>query len=390
MNKIYQIMEVASLIAKKLSNQLDSEESKSLSSWKKESTKNEELFNKITDWDNYQERNKAYNIFNSEKAWKHFSKNIEKSKKRIGLTSLLKYAAAITVPLILGGLIFFHLSNTNEQLPQKVTSIMPGTQNAIVILDDGEEISLEDENLDQLVEKDGSVIRNINGELSYSEVESKRKKRLQNTLVVPRGGEYNLILSDGSKVFLNSMSQLSYPVNFEVDKREVTLEGEAYFEIERDENRPFLVNINGLKIEVLGTSFNVKGYNDEDEIYTTLVEGKVKLNTSATDDDLILIPDQQAILEKKTDNIIIHDVDASQFIGWKNGIYSFSDQSIEEIMKTLSRWYDFEYEFKDDSLKDLKFEGGLNKYDDIDPILDIIESTGKLKIEINGNKITFM
>lgn len=379
------------MIAKNISNQINSEERKSLNSWKNESDDNKKLFSKIKNWDNFQERNNTYKSFDAEKAWQQFSLKIKKTNTRVRIMSVLKYAAAIAIPLVLGGIIFFYLSDRQNNVLQQTASINPGTQNAIIVLDNGKMINLEDEELNQLIEKDGSVIHNKKGELSYSSVKPKRtKKQLQNTLIVPRGGEYNLILSDGSKVFLNSVSKLTYPVFFDKDKREVNLEGEAYFEIVKDKSKPFLVNINGMKIEVLGTSFNIKAYTDEDEIYTTLVEGKIKLNTDKNEKEWILTPNQQAVFEKNSNSIVVHKVDAKQFIGWKDGIYSFTNQPLEEIMKTLSRWYAFEYEFANEETKKVKFEGGLNKYEDIYPILEIMQSTGKLKIKVDGNKITFM
>ncbi len=390
MKKIQDIIKVAGLIAKNISNQINSEEKETLYFWKDRSEKNKKLYDKITDWDNFQERNQTYKQFDTEKAWGKFSQKINKPTYRIRVLSVLKYAAAIAIPLILGGIIFYNLNKQNDNT-HEIASISPGTQNAIIVLDNGKTINLEDEQLNQLVEKDGSIIRNEKGELSYLNVKSKRaKKQLQNTLIVPRGGEYNLVLSDGSRVFLNSVSKLTYPVVFDNNKREVKLEGEAYFEIVKDKSKPFLVNINGMKIEVLGTSFNVKAYTDDDKIYATLVEGKIKLNTDQNENNWILVPDQQAILKKSSNKVEVREVDVQQFISWKNGMYTFTNQTLEEILKTLSRWYDFEYEFSNESLKSIRFEGGLNKYDDVYPILDIMRSTGKLSYKIDGKKITFI
>jgi len=391
MSRFQHIIKIAGLIAKNISKQINSEEKESLNLWKNESDDNKKLFNEINNWDNFQERNNTFKSFDAEKAWQQFSLKIEKPRGSIYFMSVLKYAAAIAIPLLLGGVILYFLSGKQNDIIQQTASISPGTQNAIVVLDNGKTINLEDNQMNHLVEDDGSVINNKKGELSYSRVKPKlAKKQLQNTLIVPRGGEYKLVLSDGSKVFLNSVSKLTYPVVFNEEIRQVNLEGEAYFEVEKDASRPFFVNINGMQIEVVGTSFNVKAYTDEDEIYTTLVEGKIKLNTDKSGDEWILAPDQQAILEKNSNEVVVRKVDAQQYIAWKNGVYLFTNQSLEDIMKTLSRWYDFDYEFADEEIKKVSFEGGLNKYDDIYPILDIMQSTGKIKYEINANKITFM
>ncbi|TLX70377.1 FecR family protein [Labilibacter sediminis] len=391
MKQIHRLIRVADLIAKYICNQINPSEKEDLNAWKNESAKNENLFDKIIDWDNFQNRNQTYKSFDAEQAWEQFSTEIYKPKNRFRIMTFIRYAAAIMIPLLIVGSVLFYFIGNQDDTRREIASINPGTQNAIIVLDNGENINLEDEKLNQLVEKDGSVIRNEKGQLSYLDVKSERRKKLlQNSLIVPRGGEYKLILSDGSVVYVNSVSKLTYPVTFSKSKREVTLEGEAYFEIERDENRPFFVNINGMKIEVLGTSFNVKAYSDEDEIYTTLVEGKIKLNTIKSNDEWILTPEQQAVLEKNSNKVMVRNVDVQQFVGWKNGVYSFTDQSLEDIMKTLWRWYDFEYEFANDSVRNIHFEGGLNRYENIIPVLEIMQSTGRIKYKINGKKITFM
>ncbi|MCE4565810.1 DUF4974 domain-containing protein [Maribellus sp. CM-23] len=394
--RIQHLIQVARLIAKDTSNQISPEEKERLESWKNESKQNLKLYDRIVNWDNFQERNREWESIDADHAWEQFSARIEKERRVLNVRQILIYAAAIMLPLLVGGTVFYYLTvrDGNSELTAEssipVAAINPGTQNAVIILDNGKSIDLENAGIDQLVEKDGSVITNENGQLKYSESKKSGKEQLRNTLIVPRGGEYTLVLSDGSRVFLNSVSKLVYPVVFDEKTREVSLEGEAYFEIEKDASKPFIVNVEGVKIEVLGTSFNVKAYSEEASIFTTLVEGKVKLNTRGENNDCILLPDQQAVIEKSSHSVAVNEVDVQQFIGWKNGLYSFADQPIEDIMRTLARWYDFEYEFASDSLKAIHFEGGLNKYDNIYPVLDIMQGTGKLKYKIEGKKIIFM
>lgn len=134
----------------------------------------------------------------------------------------------------------------------------------------------------------------------------------------------------------------------------------------------------------------MKAYADEEQIYTTLVEGKVKLNVDNDANEWILSPYQQAVLDLESQNIKVREVDVEQFVGWKNGVYYFTNQSIVEVVKTLSRWYDFEYEFADETVKQVRFEGGLNKYEDIYPVLEIMQTTRKLKYKIEGKKIVFI
>jgi ferric-dicitrate binding protein FerR (iron transport regulator) len=274
---------------------------------------------------------------------------------------------------------------------QPIAGILPGTTQAVLILANGENVNLSNDSTIDVIEKDGTVIRKSNKELNYAEQVSKNpQKPLLNTLIVPKGGEYSLVLSDGTRVIVNSMTKLVYPVSFTGDKREITLEGEAYFEVFKDKSKPFIVNIKGLQVEVLGTSFNVKAYPDDKQSFTTLVEGKVKLNSVLqTSVVQILEPDQQAVFDPSTSAIFARKVDARQFIQWTTGKYTFTNQPLDEMMKTLARWYDFNYQFEEASLKNIRFEGGLNKYQSIDPILEIINKTGKVKVSVKGKEVLF-
>jgi ferric-dicitrate binding protein FerR (iron transport regulator) len=186
------------------------------------------------------------------------------------------------------------------------------------------------------------------------------------------------------------MSRLIFPVRFPKDERVVILEGEGYFEVQKEEKRPFVVQVNGMQIQVMGTSFNVKAYQDELSIYTTLVEGKVRVNTgSGPNDQYVLEPDQQAVFDRQKAALSVEQVDAVQYIQWTKGKYIFYNQTLDEIMKTLSRWYDFTYQCNDESIRSMRFEGGLNKYESIYPILDIIGKTGKVEVTVKGKEVIF-
>ena len=170
--------------------------------------------------------------------------------------------------------------------------------------------------------------------MNYAEnVAQNPKKPIYNTLIVPQGGEYTLVLSDGTRVFVNSMSKLVFPVSFVSNKREITLEGEACFEVVKDSSKPFIVTIKGMQIEVLGTTFNVKAYPTDDQSFTTLVEGKIKLNAGTRASDIrVLEPDQQAVYNPTTAAMVVQKVDAKQFMQWTRGKYIFTNQPLDEIM----------------------------------------------------------
>jgi len=196
-------------------------------------------------------------------------------------------------------------------------------------------------------------------------------------------------LSDGTQVFLNSMSEFRYPVQFVGHVREVELTGEAYFIVSKDTQNPFKVKTKNMNIEVLGTSFNVNAYETTGKVVTTLVEGKVKIQSEKASGDQILVPDEQAVFSVETGAISVNKVDVSMFTEWRNGQLTFYNERLEDLMTTLTRWYSATVFYMNPSVKDLRFSGNLDRYGDIRQILDIIQSTNKLNIEIQNNTILF-
>ena len=391
MEKINSIIEIAALIARDISEQLSQPEKERLEKWIGSSDQNRQLYEKIADKKNLAERNSIYESIDQQQAWNKVSVLLIPKQKGRVFPLLYRYAAAILIPVLLGISVYWYLNEKPGKMAQPIAGIVPGTSHAVLVLANGKNVNLSNDSTKDVVENDGTVIRKSNKELNYSEqVSGNSQKPLLNTLFVPKGGEYSLILSDGTRVFVNSMTKLVYPVSFTGNKREITLEGEAYFEVSKDKSRPFIVNIKGLHIEVLGTSFNIKAYPDENQSFTTLVEGKVKLNSGTQTSALkFLEPNQQAVYDPLTSDLTVHKVDAKQFMQWTVGKYIFSNQPLGDMMKTLSRWYDFSYQFEEASLKNIRFEGGLNKYENIDPILEIIKKTGKVKVTVIGREVLF-
>lgn len=391
MEKIYSIIEMSELIARDMSGQLSQQEKESLEKWLNSSKRNQQLYQRIIDRGNLSARNSLYENIDTPEAWTKISERLVARQRNRVLPILFRYAAAILIPVLMGITTYWYLNEKPQKITQPIAEIKLGTSNVILVMANGENVNLAKDAEKDLVETDGTVIRNTNDELSYrGQSPQKTKKTLLNTLIVPRGAAYNLILSDGTRVFVNSMSKLVFPVNFKGDKREILLEGEAYFEVAKDKSKPFIVSIKGMKVEVLGTSFNIKAYPNDNQSFTTLVEGKVKLNSDLQSANLsFLEPNQQAVYDLSTTEISIQKVDAKEFTQWMSGKYSFTNLPLDEIMKTLSRWYDFTYQYSDESLKNIRFEGGLNKYESIDPIIDIIKKTGKVQVSIKGKEILF-
>ena len=391
MKKINSTIEISELIVRDMSGQLDAMEKEYLEKWIRSSERNKKLYLQIMDGENLLMRNTQFESVDIEQAWDKFSKELNVHRSGRKLSILFRVAAAILIPVLIGITAYWYLNEGPQNVQQPISEIAPGTSNAVLVMANGKKVDLTNDSTKNIVENDGTVINNVNKELSYAEKLSKKAGNIiMNTLIVPQGGEYTVILSDGTRIFLNSMSKLIYPVSFTGAKREVTLEGEAFFEVTKDMSKPFIVTIKGFQIEVLGTKFNVKSYSDDDQSFTTLVEGKVKLHSGSQSSNLsYLEPDQQAVYDPFKGEIIVQKVDAKQFALWTVGKYVFTNQTLEEIMKTLSRWYDFDYQFEDEELKKIRFEGGLNKYDHIDPILDIINKTEKVNVSVTGKKVLF-
>lgn len=397
MGKITSIIKISELIARKMSGQLDQQGNELLEEWLNCSKQNMDLYRKILDSGNLMERNKLYKSIDVEQAWNEVSGVLNVQGKKRFLIVMQKYAAAILIPVCMGITAYWYFKDQphKDQLPktdQYLSKIQHGTHNAVLVLNNGENINLASDSTRKLIENDGTVIKNVGEELSYEGQSAKKSKRtLLNTLIVPKGGEYSLVLSDGTRIFVNSMSKLVFPVKFSGQKREITLvEGEAYFEVAKNKSKPFIISVKGIQVEVLGTSFNIKAYPEDANSYTTLVEGSVKINPNDRPSNIqFLEPDQQAVFNPASDRIVINKVEAKQIVQWTTGKYSFTDEPLCEIMKTLSRWYDFDFKFEDELIKQIRFEGGLNKYESIDPILDIISKTGKVKVTVKGKEVIF-
>ena len=213
------------------------------------------------------------------------------------------------------------------------------------------------------------------------------RDEVMNTVTVPQGQRVHLTLSDGTKVWLNAKTKMEYPQSFKVsDQRIVKVDGEAYFEVSKT-GQPFIVNANGMQVEVLGTTFNISAYPDE-EYQTTLVNGSVKVSAEKGE-SLILKPSQQATIALGSNSIQVRTVDTSFYTSWVKGKINFKDQRLEDIMKTLSRWYDMNVVYENEKLKNIRFGCNLNRYEEITPFVKLLEKTEEVHVKIEGNTITF-
>lgn len=271
---------------------------------------------------------------------------------------------------------------------QQVQSIVPGSNKAILILADGTEHDLTSGN-NSFIDTDGNEIKNTGNQLEYISKNNQTAEIKYNTLKIPRGGEYFLILSDSTKVWLNSETTLRFPVQFAADVRHVELTGEAYFEVSKNRNLPFIVTSGNQVVKVLGTEFNISSYPDSRAILTTLVKGSVEVSLSDNPSEKQLLkPSQQSYISNNEPIIGTRMVDVNLYISWKNGRFVFQDQTLEEIMNTLSKWYDVQFAFANEEDKNLRFTGNLERYADFSEILKKIERTNEVDFSIENKKIT--
>ena len=209
------------------------------------------------------------------------------------------------------------------------------------------------------------------------------------SLITPRGGEFRVTLEDGTEVWLNAQSQLIYPETFAADERRVQVKGEAYFRVVRDESKPFLVETDGQLIRVLGTEFNVRSYAEDEAVQTTLVNGSIAMQPiGAGDAQLLLTPGHQALFDKEAHDINVRSVDTEVVTSWKDGKFVFENQTLSQIMLSLARWYDFEYEFLDEAASKMVFMGRIPRYSDFSDVIAILESSGGLKFSVKGKRVT--
>lgn len=389
---LIQEFDIATLIARYVAETISEQELEQLNRWRNESPGNEALFKKLC---NQEAISRA--VLNSQKydksaGWSKVDGKIRRIKQRRIIYQSLRYAALILAPLAICYLLL-ELSSTPEaeqmQAQKHETgNIIPGKSQARLILDNGKVIDLSQPTQEQIKENDGTEIKIDSAALNYKISGSAKAKQetAYNKLEIPRGGEYKLYLSDGSIVYLNSMSSLHYPVQFNDKKREVELTGEAYFEVQKSKV-PFIVKTKGMNIEVLGTKFNVSAYNDDPDIQTTLVSGSVKVNTDKGG-NFLLKPSQQARLNNDSHEVEIRKVDVSLYTSWVNGKIYFKDKRIEDIIKVLSRWYNVSsVTYEDDYIKNLRFGCNIDRYNNINPFFELLEQTGKIDVEVDDKTI---
>ena len=327
--------------------------------------------------------------FDTEKA---LSKIKEKRKGK--KLSFVPWVAAASVILIVGISVFLLQKQKQEVVNLPVAArVEPGKATVTLEMASGLKYRLDTLSAVIRNNRENVNVNNLNGVLKIQEQDVDTGKQVAeqdyNTITVPYGGTYSIELCDGTKVYLNSGTVLEFPSRFNKSRREVKLKGEAYFEVVRNERKPFIVNVNEMSVKVLGTSFNVKSYVDEPGVYTTLVNGSVAIVRDGQPERLIK-PGEQAYYNKGVGTLSVTEVDVAEFTAWKDGLFYFNDITLEEILRIVSRWYDLDVFYMNQGAKSVVYSGKLPMYSSVEDVLRKFELSGEVRFELKGRTLTVL
>ena len=378
--------EIARIIQKSLKGKLSESEERQLSGWRKVSDENERAFQRMISEDFYTIGMEKLEMYDSRVAYGRFlQKKYQQRRKRRFLINMAR-VAAVALPFVIALVLYVGLNREEEQMvrPSLASNILPGTSKAVLTLANGQMIPLGKEATDSTIITDGTQISASGSGVTYaSGVES--ESVVYNKLEIPRGGEFCLTLSDGTRVWLNSETSIQYPVAFGAKERRVFVQGEAYFEVAKDANKPFTVQFMSSSVTVLGTSFNIRAYPEEKRSQTTLAEGSVRIYSPGS--SMLLKPGEQAAVSALSGEMVKQEVEVKNFTSWKDGRFVFEQQPLEDIMRTLERWYDIRVIFKDEGAKRISLSGNMKRYGDFSQVMKMLQMTGDVRFELHGNDV---
>ena len=367
---------IADLIIAELTGKIDDAGRNELENWKHETPEHLRLYNLYQSPDFIARKFEFIKEYSAIEAYQEFAGRVKWAKHRKRTLALYRYVAAVVLLFVLSGsFYFFH--DTKDESIAFVQKIQPGSCKAILTEPDGTKIDISDTTFLAFVQK--SVMSRKKGE------EKEVVETLYHTITIPRGGEYDLLLSDGSRLRMNSESEIRVPVTFEKGQREVFMKGEIYFDIVRDSLAPFVVHTHQGDIRVLGTSFNVRDYQDENFLETTLVNGKVAFEREGNYS--YLKPGEQLRLNKEDGKTTVETVDVLLYCSWKDGRFVFEKQRLEVIMNTIARWYNINVFYESSSVKDILFTGNIKRYGDLEQVVSMLKLINKIDIKIKDRNV---
>ena len=380
------LFEISALIYKSLSGDITREEQLMLDAWKNASERNLELYEKICSDKVMQDKIKLYSGSNVQTVFDSFIRRREKKNTRRRLVvRISRYAAIIALPLFVV-LFYFNRAEIGDGLLELSENTVPVKRNAPVLtLSNGQEMILYNQDITLNEENGVRITMKTTGGMQYNTSDSTKSEMVYNTLTTPSQCDFTFTLADGTRVWLNAKSSLRYPVAFTGNERVVYAEGEIYLEVAKDRKHPFFVVLNGMKVEVLGTSFNINSYADENFAEVTLVEGHVAAHVD--DDSYDLLPNRQLRWDKENQSVDIKMVNVNDYIAWKEGHYIFKGRMLSEVAKVLQRWYDVEVVFEDEESAKVIYTGVVYKEENFDVFIQRLRETSSLSCRMEGDKL---
>ena len=372
---------VSQWIAEEFAGIIDEDHRAKLEAWRKESAGNEQEYQELLQEFRPGDILEPYPEEEIGRQWKKFSKRNRTIHPVFGYW--YRYAALIVLLLGAAGVLKWQLDETRKTSERTTQTISLAQGSPLLVLADGRTMLLND-SVGWGREADLQQVRLDEQGITYQQSDSLEKEEVFNTLIIPKGGEFQIQLADGSRVWLNSETELRYPVNFTGKKREVILAGEAYFDVVGDPEHPFVVKVNDLDIRVLGTQFNVNAYT-AGIVKTVLVEGRVNLRGRMGEIDLH--PRQMGEYRETDGNLHMMEVDVLPHVAWKDGNFIFRSESLENIMDKLSIWYNLDVFYTNDELRGIRLSGNLFRYGDVNQLFTLFEKISDARFQVEGKSV---
>lgn len=376
-----------------LSGEASSEEIQLVQKWINESEANRDYFEKMQCLYKYvakpSKQDNKQRLFDVDAAWGKVQAKTTRQRKipRFSYLRWTSFAAAAIIALLI--ILNIFESGKNSKETDLLTSQLEvnQTNEPVLILENGEKVSLQKDSFS--LQKNYATIHKKDASISYTSANPKTDNEtteVQHCLVIPKGKTYDLLLADGTHVWLNAETELTYPTNFNGNQRKVKLKGEAFFDVAKDAQKPFIVELENMDIKVLGTSFNISNYEEDKTECVTLVSGSVEVNV-AQKGTYQITPSEQLSLSEFHQTVNIEKVDTELFTSWKDNKYIFKNARLDDILKKLHRWYDFSVAYEDALMGEKRFSIIIDREDDLSKVLEIISYTSNIKLEYKDKRI---
>lgn len=391
------VFNLAKAISSMLVGRITRRQERDIEDWKQESEENPHLLDKMTDGEYLRKDRESLGRFSKEEAWlkicekQGIATELQKRKEMWRIGYVWKYVAAVVVlALGVGMWLWLQEQQQKTQIAEiRQENLENGELGEVKLrLQNGQVLNLGKNDKELQIEENGVVASKYGSLLAYSETAKEEKGEIAyNEIEIPQGTEFQLKLSDGTKIYLNSVSRVRYPVAFSKNERRIELEGEAFLEVVKDSTRPFVVKTKYVNVQVLGTKFNISAYEDDSRVMTTLVEGAVRVSSEESGVEAVLKPSEQLVYDKEGKTAEVKKVDVKYYTAWRDGWFRFEDVSLEELMKVVMRWYNMEVVYVDPQVKEFRFGCNFNRMSPIETLIKVFEENGKIKIERKGNTL---